>query len=155
MNSMPSPATLIPHAGKAVLLDEIRAVSGHRLVASLRVRPDTSFSDASGNLPAWVGPEIMAQAIAAISGHRSRLRDGRAAAVGLLLGVRQYETVVSEFRPGEELSVEVIESSADEEGRGVFDCTILRSQEVLAVGTLTVFQPEDNSWFEREFKARG
>jgi predicted hotdog family 3-hydroxylacyl-ACP dehydratase len=155
MNVMPSPATLLPHTGDAVLLDEIRNVSAHRLDASLRVRPGTAFSDAAGCLPGWVGPEIMAQAIAALSGHRSLAAHGRPAAIGLLLGVRSYETAVAEFRPGEALSIEVIESSADETGQAVFDCRIHRADEVLAVGTLTVFQPADNSFFEQECTARG
>jgi predicted hotdog family 3-hydroxylacyl-ACP dehydratase len=146
---------LMPHTGDAVPLDEIRAVGAHRLDACLRVRPGTAFSDAEGCLPGWAGPEIMAQAIAALSGHRSLLLHGRPAAIGLLLGVRSYETMVPAFRPGEALSVEVVESWADDEGRAVFDCRILRENDALAVGTLTVFQPVDNSFFEQECTVRG
>jgi len=138
-----------------VLLDEVRSVSAHRLDASLLVRPGTAFSDASGCLPGWVGPEIMAQAIAALSGYRTLTAHGRPAAIGLLLGVRSYDTVVSEFRPGDTLTVEVIESSEDEEGRAVFDCKILCTNDVLASGTLTVFQPADNSFIEQECRVRG
>jgi predicted hotdog family 3-hydroxylacyl-ACP dehydratase len=150
MNALPAPVALLPHKGDAVLLDEIHDVDEHRLEASLVVRPGTAFSDDSGCLPGWIGPEIMAQAIAALSGHRSLAIHGRPAAIGLLLGVRSYETSVPAFRPGDSLVVEVIESSEDEEGRAVFDCRIHRAGQVIASGTLTVFQPADNSFIERE-----
>ena len=150
MSALPAPVALVPHKGDAVLLDEIRSIDEHRLEAGLVVRPGTAFSDDAGCLSGWIGPEIMAQAIAALSGHRSRAASGQPAAIGLLLGVRSYETSVPEFCPGDVLTVEVIESSEDEEGRAVFDCRIHRAGLVLASGTLTVFQPRDNSFIERE-----
>jgi predicted hotdog family 3-hydroxylacyl-ACP dehydratase len=150
MIALPAPVALVPHKGDAVLLDEIRSIGEHGLEAVLMVRPGTAFSDDAGCLPGWVGPEIMAQAIASLSGHRSLAASGRPAAIGLLLGVRSYEVSVPAFHPGDELAVEVIESSEDDEGRAVFDCRIRRAGQVLASGTLTVFQPLDNSFIERE-----
>lgn len=150
MSTLPAPAALLPHTGAAVLLDEIHSIGEHRLEANLVVRPGTAFSDDAGCLPGWVGAEIMAQAIAALSGHRSLATRGRPAAIGLLLGVRSYATSVPSFSPGDALAVEVIESSEDEEGRAVFDCRIRQAGRVLASGTLTVFQPADNSFIERE-----
>jgi len=150
VSALPHPATLVSHVGDAVLLDEIRSIGEQRLEAGLVVRPGTAFSDEAGCLPGWVGPEIMAQAIAALSGHRSLVKHGRRAAIGLLLGVRSYETSLPEFRPGESLTVDVVESSADEEGRAVFDCRICRGGQPVASGALTVFQPEDDSFIERE-----
>jgi len=150
MRALPPPVALVPHKGDAVLLDEIHSISEHRLEAGLVVRPGTAFSDDEGCLPGWIGPEIMAQGIAALSGSRSLAASGRPAAIGLLLGIRSYETSVPAFRPGDSLAVEVIESSEDEEGRAVFECRIRRAGHVLASGTLTVFQPPDNSFIERE-----
>lgn len=150
MSALPAPVALVPHTGDAALLDEIRSIDEHRLEAGLVVRPGTAFSDDAGCLPGWVGPEIMAQAISALSGQRSLAMHGRPAAIGLLLGVRSYEMSVPEFRPGDALAVEVIESSEDEEGRAVFECRIHRAGHVIAAGTLTVFQPADNSFIERE-----
>jgi predicted hotdog family 3-hydroxylacyl-ACP dehydratase len=150
VSALPAPAALVPHKGDAVLLDEIRSISEHRLEAGLMIRPDSAFSDESGSLPGWVGPEIMAQAIAALAGYRSLAANGRPAPIGLLLGVRSYETSVPEFRAGDALAVEVIESSQDEEGRAVFDCRIRQAARVLASGTLTVFQPVDDSFIEQE-----
>lgn len=145
-----APAALIPHCADAVLLEEITQAGAGRLKASLVVRPGTAFSDPAGNLPGWVGPEIMAQAIAALAGHRALSRSGKPAAIGLLLGVRSYEIADIEFRCGEALQVEVVESSEDEEGRAVFDGSILRAGEVIASGTLTVYLPLDDSFLDAE-----
>jgi predicted hotdog family 3-hydroxylacyl-ACP dehydratase len=147
---LPEPVALLPHRADAMLLDEIICADVHRLQARLVVRPATAFSDAAGNLPGWVGPEIMAQAIAALSGRRSLLRHGRPAPIGLLLGVRSYAMAEGEFRCGETLQVQVVESSEDEEGRAVFDGSISRGDTVVATGTLTVFQPPDDSFLDRE-----
>jgi predicted hotdog family 3-hydroxylacyl-ACP dehydratase len=148
--ALPRPATLLPHSYDAVLLDEITLAADDRLTASLVVRPGTAFSAASGNLPGWIGPEILAEAISALSGYRSLNRHGRAAGIGLLLGVRGYTATAGEFHPGEKLDVEVVESSEDEEGRAVFDGVIRSGGQVVASGTLTVFQPADDSFLDRE-----
>jgi predicted hotdog family 3-hydroxylacyl-ACP dehydratase len=143
--SMPEPGAVIPHVGDAVLLDDIVLVEEARLTASLTVRPGTAFSDVDGSLPPWMGPEIMAQAIAAYAGERSLRRTGRRAPFGLLLGIRNYQNRLACFAPGGLFSVEVVRSSEDEYGRGVFDCRILQAQRTVASGTLTVYQPQEAS----------
>jgi predicted hotdog family 3-hydroxylacyl-ACP dehydratase len=144
------PGELMSHSKDALLLDEILHADANRLEARLVVRPGTSFSDSSGNLPAWVGPEIMAQAISALSGWRSLRARGHLPGIGLLLGIRSYAAPSGDFLCGETVDVEVIESSEDEEGMAVFEGRIRRSGEVLAAGTLTVFQPLDNAFLARE-----
>ena len=148
-------ADLTRHRGSAALLDAIRRDDDFSLEARVLVRPGTAYSDRFGHLPAWAGPELMAQAISALSGLRSLRARGQPAAIGLLLGVRSYRATVDEFRSGEVLDVEVIESSEDEDGMAVFDGTIRRAGEVIASGKLTVFQPPDDSFLEREFARDG
>ena len=150
IESLPSPAAAIPHQHDAVLLSEILHADGDRVTAVATVRPGTAFSDAAGNLPGWVGPEIMAQAVAAFSGCRSLRERGEPAEIGLLLGIRDYVSLVAEFRVGDELRIEVVRSSEDEEGRGVFDCSMSMAGAVVATGTLTVFEPKDGSFLEAE-----
>ena len=147
---LPSPSAAIPHKHDAVLLDEILHADGTRVTAVATVRPGTAFSDAAGNLPGWVGPEIMAQAVAAFSGCRSLRERGESAEIGLLLGIRDYESAAAEFRVGDRLQIEVVRSSEDEEGRGVFDCSMTMAGAVVAAGTLTVFEPKDGSFLEAE-----
>jgi predicted hotdog family 3-hydroxylacyl-ACP dehydratase len=150
IESLPSPAAAIPHKHDAVLIDEIQHADGNRVTAVATVRPGTAFSDAAGNLPGWVGPEIMAQAVAAFSGCRSLRDRGESAEIGLLLGIRDYESAVAEFCVGDQLQIEVVRSSEDEEGRGVFDGSISIGGAVVAAGTLTVFEPRDGSFLEAE-----
>lgn len=147
---LPAPARLLPHQHDAVLLDEIVRVDAAGLEASLTVRPGTAFSDAAGNLPGWIGPEIMAEAIAALAGHRSLEAHGRPAEIGLLLGIRGYECAVDEFRIGDRLVVEVTQSWDDEEGHAVFDCVLKSAGRTLASATLNAFQPTDGSFVARE-----
>lgn len=139
---MPEPGAVIPHRGDAVLLDDISLIEPNRLTASLTVRPGTAFSDADDKLPPWMGAEIMAQAIAAYAGERSLRRSGRLAPFGLLLGIRGYRGPRGSFEPGGRFEVEVVCSSEDEYGRGVFDCRILQRRRPVASGTLTVYQPQ-------------
>jgi predicted hotdog family 3-hydroxylacyl-ACP dehydratase len=150
--ALPTPAEVIPHQHDAVLLDAILHADEERVTASLTVRAGTAFSDENGNLPGWVGPEIMAEAIAAFAGCRSMRARGETAEIGLLLGIRDYTSTVAEFAAGERLTVDAVRSSEDEEGRGVFDCRILRAGAVVAAGTLTVFQPTDGSFLDAERK---
>ncbi len=145
------PVELLSHSKNALLLDEILHADDSRLEARLVVRQGTSFSDSFGNLPAWVGPEVMAQAISAHSGWRSLRARGHLPGIGLLLGIRSYSAPAGDFHCGDTLDVEVIESSEDEEGMAVFDGRIRRSGELLASGTLTVFQPADDTFLAREF----
>ncbi|MCJ7451988.1 MAG: hypothetical protein MUO39_05865 [Steroidobacteraceae bacterium] len=147
---LPSPAEAIPHKHDAVLIDKILHADANRVTAVATVRPGTAFSDAAGNLPGWVGPEIMAQAVAAFSGCRSLRERGESAEIGLLLGIRNYESAAAEFRVGDQLRIEVARSSEDEEGRGVFDCSISMAGAVVAAGSLTVFEPRDGSYLEAE-----
>ena len=150
LEPLPLPAEAIPHQHDAVLLSEILHADGDRVTAVATVRPGTAFSDATGNLPGWIGPEIMAQAVAAFSGCRSLRERGESAEIGLLLGIRDYESAVAEFRVGDQLRIEVVRSSEDEEGRGVFDCRVSMAGAVVAAGTLTVFEPKDGSFLEAE-----
>ena len=138
---LPPPHRILAHGPDATLLKTIETMGPGSLTASLVVRPGTPFSAADGSLAGWAGPELMAQAVSAFAN-----LDAPTAGeplIGLLLGVRDYHCSVEGFGCGSLLSVEVVESSRDEEGRGVFDCRILESGRVLAESRLTVFRPDD------------
>jgi predicted hotdog family 3-hydroxylacyl-ACP dehydratase len=144
--AIPAPFALIPHRHDALLLDEVLRVDESGLSAALTIRSGTAFSEADGSLPAWIGPEIMAEAIAAFAGWRSLQSRGEPAEIGLLLGIRDYSSAAQPFRAGELMQVHVVRSSEDEEGRGVFDCRISLAGDDVAAGTLTVYQPTDGSF---------
>ena len=134
-------AELLPHVGGAVLLEQVVAVRDDGLTASMTVRPGTAFSQPDGSLAPWAAPEIMAQAVSAFANLANRR--GAAPALGLLLGVRDFQVSSGPFPAGAQLRVEVTESTRDQDGSGVFNCRILREDTVVAEGKLTALQPDD------------
>ncbi len=137
----PPPHRVLAHGPDATLLKTIESIGAGSLTASLVVGPGTPFSAADGSLAGWAGPELMAQAVSAFANLEATA--GGEPAIGLLLGIRDYRCSVEGFRSGSRLDVEIVESSRDDEGRGVFDCRILDSGRILAEGRLTVFRPDD------------
>jgi len=129
---LPAPFELVPHRDKALLLESIVAVRPNGLVASLVPREA---------LPAWSGPEIMAQAISAFATWRKG--PPYRPKPGLLLGVRAYRSEVTEFEPGSRLTVDVSESTRDDGGGAVFDSSLRLGDQHVAEATLTVYEPED------------
>lgn len=147
------PAALIPHAGNAVLLDEIRATGqDDRLCASLTVRPGTAFSDSDDSLPGWMGIEILAQVISALSTLRDR-RPADPAKIGLLLSVREYRCDADRFPVGMRLDAEVVEAMSDGRSLGVFDGTLRSAGVVVAKGIVTAYRLADLQAFLRGTQA--
>lgn len=139
-------AELLPHAGAAILLDEVLAFDDDRLLASATIRADGLYRDHSGNLPAWAGIEIMAQAVAAWAGCQARSA-GKPVQLGFLLGTRRYACTVDAFAPGLALRIDIERSLQADSGMGVFDCRLLHADACLAHARLTVYQPPDAAAF--------
>ena len=68
---MPAIEEVVPHRGRACLLDEVLHWDEDRIETALVVPADGVFVGPDG-LPAWIGIEYMAQAIAAWAGCRAR-----------------------------------------------------------------------------------
>jgi predicted hotdog family 3-hydroxylacyl-ACP dehydratase len=138
---LPEPSALVPHQGDALLLDCIDAVRPDGLVASLVVRGEQPSGHGCRSLPAWMGPEIMAQAISAFATYRSG--PPYLPKPGLILGIRKYHSNVTEFKHGTRLAVSVRESTCDDAGGAVFDATLCVNGAEIAAGMLTVYQPDN------------
>lgn len=138
-------AEVVPHAGEMILLDDIEDIEDERIVCTRTIRPDGLFVEADGSLPAWVGVELMAQAIAAWAGCRARAEQ-RPMQLGFLLGTRHYESNVDTFPAGTHLRVEAVRSFHDEQGMGVFHCRI-EADGIHAEARLNVFSPRDADVF--------
>lgn len=139
--SLPEPAQLVPHRDQALLLETIESIAEDGLVASLVVRADAARDRESGTMPAWLGPEIMAQAVSAFA--TSRSGPPYRPQPGLLLGVRSYRSSAAGFRRGATIRVSVRESTCDGEGRAVFDAVLAVDGVDTADAMLTVYQPDD------------
>lgn len=130
-------AGLIPHSGRMILLDRIIDFDGHTLSVELVVRDDGLFGD-DKIVPAWVGIEYMAQAVAAYAGIKSKLV-GEPIKLGYLLGTRSYISNVASFAVGTALTIQVKNIIQDEK-LGVFACKI-RGGGIETDANLNVYQP--------------
>lgn len=129
------------------LLDRVLEIEDEHIVVELTVRDDGLFSNASHQVPAWVGLEYMAQTIAAFSGYHRKCR-GEAVDLGFLLGTRFYQCSVSAFSCGSTLRVRADKAVEGSPEMSVFDCKIEDGQ-VLASARLNVYLPK----FSKQFLA--
>jgi predicted hotdog family 3-hydroxylacyl-ACP dehydratase len=144
---------IIPHRGTMLLIDAVDTFSEDRLSAHATVRADAWYADAEGAMPAWIGIELMAQAIAA---HVALLamRGGGRARPGVLLGSRSYKALQPAFVGGAQLSIQAVELLRSEEGHGAYECTIRHGDTVCAEAVIKVFQPRDfQSFIEGSFSS--
>lgn len=140
IKTFPPVAELLPHAGRAILVDELRTETAHGVVAAARIRRTHPwFSAELCGVPNWVGIELMAQTIALHAGLVARRAHDRPR-VGYLLGTRRYTAAVPSFAEGAELEIRVERLYLDDSGLGAYDCAITNDGARLASATLTVFQ---------------
>ncbi len=135
-------AQLLPHAAPMVLLDQLLAADATTITCALAVRADGLF-DSDGSVPAYLGVEYMAQAVAAFSGLEQR-RLGQPARVGFLLGTRRFETSVASLAVGTQLQVRAEKLIRGSNGMASFACTVSGAG-VAQSATLSVFEPGDDA----------
>jgi predicted hotdog family 3-hydroxylacyl-ACP dehydratase len=149
MNSDYAVAELVPHSGTMSLLSRVTAYGDDWLEAEVDITSATLFVEENG-VPAWVGLEYLAQAIAAFSGVQER-KQKQSPKLGFLLGTRRYESNVPWFSTGLTLTVRVEREMVAENGLHVFRGK-LTALNVEATANLNVFQPDDASQFIKEAK---
>ena len=128
---------LLPHEPPMVLLDRAVSFDEATLCAEVDVHEGAMFCEARG-IPAWVGIEYMAQAVAAHAGFEARLQD-EPPTIGYLLGTRSYQADVAHFPLHARLRI-TVEALFVEMGLGAFACRI-EIDEPVARATINVYQP--------------
>jgi predicted hotdog family 3-hydroxylacyl-ACP dehydratase len=144
---------IIPHRGTMLLIDAVHRFDGQTLNAHATVDRHAWYADTDGAMPAWIGIELMAQAIAA---HVALLamRSGGRARPGVLLGSRSFNALRPAFAGGARLSIHVTELLRSEEGHGAYECTIHDGDGCCAEAVIKVFQPRDfQSFIEGSFSS--
>jgi predicted hotdog family 3-hydroxylacyl-ACP dehydratase len=138
----PGLETLLPHRPPMILLDRMVETTELGSTCEVTIRPQTLFLESAG-VPAFVGLEYMAQAVAAYGGYKSYLA-GEPIAVGLLLGTPQLKTYCQFFDLGQMLQVQVIHVWGHHELMQ-FHCTIqdAATGKLLQEAELNVFKPKD------------
>ncbi|ALM51241.1 hotdog family protein [Halomonas huangheensis] len=148
--TLPPIEQLVPHQGDMCLLDEVCSIGEEQLVAAIRPHRNDLFADDLG-IPAWVGLEWMAQAIAAWSGH-TMLNAGHKPHVGFLLGTRRYDSKVSHFSFALRYQVKIELDYMADNGLGAFRGEIFDAADrVVASASLNVFQPDSDDMLDAMF----
>jgi predicted hotdog family 3-hydroxylacyl-ACP dehydratase len=137
--------TVVPHRGRMLMVDQLLANDPDSVVVSAVIGRDNLFADAQG-VPAWVGIEYMAQAIAAWAGCRALTRK-EPAKIGFLLGTRRYDCQCQHFAFGAQLRIEATRELFGENGLGMFSCRILEGELELAKAHVSVYEPPDSAAF--------
>lgn len=143
---LPPIENLLPHRGTMLLLDRMLAFDAETATAEYAPRRDAWYADASGDMPAWIGIELMAQTIAAHVGLQKRSA-GCPPKQGALLGTRRYSATQPAFVAGQPLHIRTKMIYRDASGLGAYDCSITSGGEELASATLKVYEPDDFSSF--------
>jgi len=134
-------ASLLPHAGNMILLDQVCQADDDGITALTTVKPGP-YSLADGGLPPWLGLELMAQAVAAWAGCQAK-QAGRPIRLGFLLGTRRYDNHTDCLPAGATLTVAARLSLIDANGMAVFECSLHDETRLLAQARLTIYQPAD------------
>ncbi len=129
----------IPHRGPARLIDRLVTADADGVVVDAEVPAEGRFVR-DGAMPSWVGIELMAQAVAAWSGHRA-VAAGRPVQVGYLLGTRRYESFCDGFAAGSTLRVTARRDFIADSGVGMFSCRIHGGERLLAEAQISVYEP--------------
>lgn len=140
--SLPAIEEILPHRGTMQLLDRLLTFDAEGVCAEYTPRSDAWYANSDGDMPAWIGIELMAQAIAAEVGLR-KLGTGVQPKPGLVLGTRRYAARRPVFAGGEALRVSATLLYRDAGGLAAYACRIVLDTEEVASATLTVFEPDD------------
>lgn len=130
---------LLPHRPPMLLLSGVLSVDEEGARCEAVVSKDMPFADRQGNLPGWVGIELMAQTIA-VWGGRNAQSEGRPVDIGLLLGSRKYTSKLNAFPCGARLII-AAEKIIRDGNMGVFHCTISFNQCTVAEAQLSTYLP--------------
>ena len=136
---LPDLTQLLTHRPPMLLLDSIRELNSRHCRAVKIVDPDDWYAQPDGSMPGWFGIELMAQTIAAWSGHE-KYSDGEQPRPGYLLGTRRYKSRTSSFPPGTILEIEVRQEFMDSSGLGAYECEIIVDALVVASAIVKVYE---------------
>ena len=133
----------LPHRPPMLLLEAVAEAGPEGGCALARVDPGAWYADADGAMPAWIGLELMAQAIAACRGAYRAAGPGPAAEAprsGYLVAARGFRSELAAFPAGAELRLRVRLEAEDAGGFRAFACAILHQDRCVATASLRVLE---------------
>lgn len=139
MNDIPV-ERLVKHRRKMLLIERIISHTDLTIHAQATITPESTFLKGD-HVPAWIGIEYAAQAVAALSGLRFLDQDEENK-VGLLLSCRRYKCTRPRFMLGDILDIDAREEFNDGQ-MGAYNCTISIGKEEVATVSLSAYIPND------------
>tara|TARA_B100001750_G_scaffold211649_1_gene193000 strand:- start:933 stop:1376 length:444 start_codon:yes stop_codon:yes gene_type:complete len=130
---------IMKHKRTMLLLDRVVSHTDNIVVAEVTISPASTFFH-DGHVPAWVGLEYAAQAVAAFSGIRAMENNGESK-VGFLLSCRRYICSRSAFKYGDVITIHAQEEFNDG-NMGGYTCSLSIGGEEVASVTLSAYIPE-------------
>ena len=133
---------LVRHRAPMLLLDHVED-EGHRTTTcGLTIREDSTFLE-DGAVPSCVALEYMAQCVAVHAG-LCGARNGQPARIGYLVGARDVDFLVDEFRVGERIRVVASHVWGDDE-LGQYSVHLESNGRRVAEALLSVYQANDGA----------
>lgn len=132
---------LLPHRGDMALLSSVRHFAPPCMEVTAAIDAQGLLAQADGNLPVWIGIELMAQAAAAYIGLLAQQEGHPPPQVGYLLGTRKFTANVNAFEKNSAMTVVTEMIYRDDSGLGAFKCQIVAGEAVIANATINVFEP--------------
>lgn len=139
MMEFPAITELLPHRPPMVLLDEVLTFDDPTATCRVTLNEASMFME-QGVLRAVVALEYMAQCVGVCTSLRALTR-GEPVSAGYLIGARELQLEREQFQAGDELLVEAT-LAFDGEKMGSFDCRVLRRDELVACGVLSVYRQQ-------------
>jgi len=140
MTEFPDPASLLPHAGEMIFVDQLLIHEELRTTCRFTWNRDSPFSDEAGCLPVALLIEVAAQAVGLHVG-LEKGEEEKNPQIGFLIGINQVQLPEAPLPPGVECRIEV-EQTWNDQNYGVFIVKILDLQEnPIFSGQLKLFQP--------------
>jgi predicted hotdog family 3-hydroxylacyl-ACP dehydratase len=143
--------TLLPHKGKMFLLSRLTDydLEKRSIAAEYDITEDCIFYDPDlGGIPSWVGFELMAQSISALSGLADR-ELGEGPKPGFILSVSALELAVPILKAGTTVRIRIAEK-VKIDAVFTFDCAVFQGEEPAAQAKVTVMDVRDLSLFDKE-----
>ncbi len=139
---LPMPAEkLIPHRPPLCLINRLMEFSGQKGIVESVIESDNIFLSDDGSLSSATLVELIAQASAAVKGYDD-LRHGFAIKKGFLVDIREVSFIGKCFK-GDKLhiNIEIIKTIS---GFSVIHGEVKRNNDVIAIGILKLWVPEDS-----------
>lgn len=132
---------LLPQTGKMRLIDRAIEITDDVARCAVQIRKDNIFyHDDIGGIDAWIGIELMAQAVALFASFHGA---GNTPKTGLLLSARQFVHKNKAFLLDDQLTIQVNKVYM-EDSVAVFHGEIFCRGECVASAKLNAYQPPEN-----------